>query len=116
HRQGVVVAKGPIEPQGSHREDGGNELEQGGQHGGEPHQVRGERGGRFGGGLTALRTPRTTRGMYSFGRLGSRFGLARGLFRVTADHRLDTHWKRPPFLHAHQGEREKGKPWHRLAV
>ena len=51
-----------------------------------------------------------------FGRLGSRFGLARGLFRVAADDLLDAHRKRPPFLDAHQGESEEGQPRHRLAV
>ena len=51
-----------------------------------------------------------------FGRLGSRFGLASGLFRIAADDLLDAHRKRPPFLDAHQGEREEGQPWHRLAI
>jgi len=57
-----------------------------------------------------------TRGLCPFGRLGSRFGLASCLFRVAADDLLDTHWKRPPFLDAHQGESEEGKPWYRLAI
>jgi hypothetical protein len=54
--------------------------------------------------------------MCPFGRLGSRFGLASGLFRIAADDLLDAHRKRPPFLDAHQGEREEGKPWYWLAV
>jgi hypothetical protein len=54
--------------------------------------------------------------MGPFGRLGSRFGLARGLFRVAADDLLDTPRKRPPLLDAHQGESEEGQPGHRLAV
>ncbi len=114
--QGVVVAKVPRQSQGGHREYGGAQLEQGAQHGGEPHQVRGERGGRLGGVCAALRPSRTTRGLGPFGRLRSRFGLASGLVRVAADALLEAHRTRPPLLDTHQGEREEGKPWHRRAV
>src|SRR5215831_14891495 len=114
--QGVVVAKMPIQHQVGHREDGGDQVEQGAQHGGDPHQLWGERGSRLGGVLAALRTSRTTRGVYPFGWLGSRFGLASSLFRVAADDLLDAHGKRPPFLDAHQGESEEGQPWYRLTV
>ena len=116
HMQGVVVAKVPIQHQVGHREDGSDQLEQGGQHAGDPHQFWRERRGRFGGVLAALRTSRTTCGLCPCGLLGGRFGLAGGFLRVAADHLLHAHRKRPPFLDAHQGEREEGQPWHRLAI
>ena len=116
HRQGVVVAEVAIQHEVGHREDGGAQVEQGRQHGLDAHQFRGECGPCFRGVLAALRTSRTTWGLDPVGQLGRRFSLARSLFRVAADDLLDAHRKRPPLLDAHQGEREEGQPWHRLAV
>jgi hypothetical protein len=114
--QGVVVAKVSIQHQGGHREYGGNQLEQGSQHGCDPHKFRGERGGRFGGVLAAFWPPWTALCRGEFLLLSVRFGLASSFLRVAADDLLDAHRKCPPFLDAHQGESEEGKPWHRLAV
>jgi hypothetical protein len=50
HLPGVVVATGPLQPQGGPRESGGDQVEQGGEPRGAPPQGRGERGGRLGGG------------------------------------------------------------------
>src|SRR5216683_2558666 len=50
------------------------------------------------------------------GLLGCRFGLADGLLRVAAHHRLDAHRTRPPWLDTDQGPGEKGPTWHRLAI
>ena len=116
HMQGVVVAKVTIQHQGGHREHRGDALEQGGQHGLDPHKLRGERGGLLGMLCTPLRTSRAPLGAWRLGRLGGRFGLAGGLCCVATYHLLDAHRKRPPFLHTHQGDGEQGEPWHRLAV
>jgi hypothetical protein len=116
HMQGVVVAKVPIQHQMGHREYGDDQLEQGRQHGCDPHKFRGERGGRFVGVLAALWPPWVALCSGGFLLLSGRFGLASSFLRVAADDLLDAHRKRPPFLDAHQGEREEGKPWHRLAV
>ena len=116
HIQGIVVAKVPIQYQGGHREHRGDELEQGGQHGCDPYELRGEWDGSLGMVCTALRTSRTTLGVWRLGLLGSRFGLAGVLFRVAAYHLLNTHRERPPFLDTHQGHGEEGQPWHRFAV
>jgi hypothetical protein len=54
HLQGVVIATVPIQHQVGHREYGGNQVEQGGQHG-DPHQFWRERSVRFGGVRAARR-------------------------------------------------------------
>ena len=116
HMQSVVVAKVSIQHQVSHREDGGNQLEQGSQHSGDPHKFRREGGGGFVGILAALWPPWTALYSGGFLLLSVRFGLARSFLRIAADDLLDAHRKRPPFLDAHQGESEEGQPRHRLAV
>src|SRR4029434_6836841 len=110
HLQGGVVAKVSIQHQVGHRKYGGNQLEQGSQHGGDPHQFWGERGGRFVGVLAALWPPWTALGSGEFLLLSGRFGLASSFLCVAADDLFDAYWKRPPFLDAHQGESEEGKP------
>ena len=72
--------------------------------------------GALGGFVLPFGRPGRTLGVWRFGLLGSRFGLAGGLFRVAADHLLNAQRKRPPFLDTHQGHGEEGQPWHRLAV
>ena len=66
--------------------------------------------------LTALWPPWTALGSGEFLLLSGRFGLASSFFCVATDDLLDAYWKRPPFLDAHQGEREEGKPGDRLTV
>jgi hypothetical protein len=116
HMQGVVVAKVAIQHQVGHREYGGHQLEQGSQHGCDPHMFRGEGGGCFVGVLAALWPPGTALGSGEFLLLSVCSGLARSFLCVAADDLLDAYRKRPPFLDAHEGESEEGKPWHRLTV
>src|SRR5207237_9006075 len=100
----------PFQYQVGDREHRGDGLEQGGQHGWYPYELRGEWDGSLGMVCTALRTSRTTLGVWRLGLLGSRFGLAGVLFRVAAYHLLNTHRDRPPFLDTHQVQAEAGPP------
>jgi hypothetical protein len=50
------------------------------------------------------------------GLLGRRFGLASRLLRLAAHDLLDAYRKRAPRLDTYERQREKGPPWHRLAV
>ncbi len=116
HMQGVVVAKVAIEHQRGHREHGGDQAQQGFQHGFDPHKFWGEREGSLVGVRAAFRAPWATLCVRRFELLGGRFGLAGGLLCVAAHHLFDAHGKRTPFLDTDQGHGEEGETWHRLAV
>ena len=116
HLQGVVVAEVPVEHHIGQRDHPGDQLEQGVEPAGNPPSLR--RAGPVGFGLVlaALGPPRPTLGARGLRLLGGRCGLAGGLLRVAAHHRLDAQRKRAPGLDTHERQSEERSPWDGLTV
>jgi hypothetical protein len=109
------MAKVAIKPPGGHGEHGGNQWEQSGQHGLDPHEICEGNGG-LGRGRAVLRTSKTSLGSGRWLLLGFRFGLADRLVRCAAHPLLDASGKRVPCLVTDERQGEKRQPWHRLVV
>jgi len=102
YMQGVVVAKVAIEDQVGQWDNSRYQLEQGVNHGFDPHQLRGERDRRLGFVRAALRTPATALFDRRWGLLGVCFGLAGGLLPGATYDLLDAQGKRASGLDTHE--------------
>jgi hypothetical protein len=116
HRQSVVVAAVPVEHQGGQGEKPGDPLEQGVEQVCDAQSCWRQGPIGFGGVLAALGPPWTTLGGRGGLCLLGRFGLAGRFFCLAAHDLLDADGERTPLLEAHQGQREDGQPWPRLAL